>query len=122
MIKYAFLCGCAKNGFQQKKISLMHEFLVSSGKFRECEIVLFPNGNCELLLEYALNNAIEQKCEKFFLYICASSSISSENIIRKSIVEKYAEIAQQADISFKVVYECDDEFLREEALGWEKVI
>ena len=60
MTKYAILLGAAKTGFQQKKLTQFHDSLVSDGGFSEREIVVFPNGISEILLEYALNNAIEQ--------------------------------------------------------------
>ena len=129
MTRCAFLLGAAKEGYRQKKLSRMYETLVADG-WAEREIVEFPNGVSELLLEYALNNCVEQSGTKIFLYICALSQdcIKDDCItlgndeIRKSVIAQYEERAKMCGIAFDIRYDSDDDFVREEALGWEKVI
>ena len=135
MVRFALLVGSAAAGFEQTKISLMHEKLLSDG-WAENEITIFPNGVNELLLEYALNNCVEQKnCVeqngvKIFLYICALSQdcIKDDCItlgndeIRKSVIAHYAAMAEKVGAEMQAVYDADGELIAEENLGWEKVI
>ena len=103
----------------------MHEKLLSDG-WAENEITIFPNGVNELLLEYALNNAIEQKIENIFLYICTSSPVSDsdESIwlggeeIRKSVIEHYASFFGDG---FQVIYDSDREEISAAELGYERI-
>ena len=129
LTRCAFLLGAAKEGYRQKKLSRMYETLVADG-WAEREIVEFPNGVSELLLEYALNNCVEQNDVKIFLYICALSQdcikddyiVLGTDEIRKSVIAQYEERAKMCGIAFDIRYDCDGEAVREEALGWEKVI
>ena len=134
MTRCAFLLGAAKEGYRQKKLSRMYETLVADG-WAEREIVEFPNGVSELLLEYALNhcmeqNGVEHNNAKIFLYICAVSQdcikddciVLGTDEIRKSVIAQYEERSKMCGIAFDIRYDSDDDFVREEALGWEKVI
>ena len=131
MTKYAILLGAAKTGFQQKKLTQFHDSLLSDGGFSEREIVVFPNGISEILLEYALNNAIEQNnCveqrNNILLYICTISPVSDsdESIwlggeeIRKSVIEHYATLLGDG---FQVIYDSDREEISDAELGFETV-
>ena len=121
MSRYAFLLGSAPEGFQQKKFSQMYERLLSEG-YLEREITLFANGVDEILLEYAITNCItELKANQIILYICTTSETTSEDIIRKSVIDKYEDMADEAGIDMRVVYEADDEMISEDALGWERI-
>ncbi len=140
LTRCAFLLGAAKEGFRQKKLSRMYETLVADG-WAEREIVEFPNGVSELLLEYALNhcmeqngvehnNCVEQNNAKIFLFFCVQSQdcikddciVLGNDEIRKSVIAQYEERAKMCGIAFDIRYDSDDEVVREEALGWEKVI
>ena len=132
MTKYAILLGAAKTGFQQKKLTQFHDSLLSDGGFSEREIVVFPNGISEILLEYALNNAIEQNncverhIKRILLYICTISPVSDsdESIwlngeeIRKSVIEHYASIFGDG---FQVIYDSDRKEISELELGYERI-
>ncbi len=125
MIRFALLVGSAAAGFEQTKISLMHEKLISDG-WAEKEITIFPNGVNELLLEYALNNCmehnncVEQNNAKIVLFFCVLSQdcIKDDCItlgndeIRKSVIAHYATMAEKVGAEMQVVYDW----------GWEKVI
>lgn len=58
MPKYAVLCGSAPDGFSQKKLNEMKDFLVSKegGSWAKGGIVSFPNGVSEKTLETVLEN------------------------------------------------------------------
>ncbi len=121
MSQFAFLCGAAKEGFQQKKFSQMYERLITD-EWLEREITLFPNGVDEILLEYAITNCItELKAKQIILYICTTSETTSEDIIRKSVIDKYEDMADKDGIDMRVVYDFDDEMVCEDALGWERI-
>ena len=135
MKRYAILCGSAKEDYEQTKISLMHEKLLSDG-WAENEITIFPNGVNEMLLEYALNNCVEHTrnvesgcAVKIFLYICVLSQdcIKDDCIvlvtdeIRKSVIAHYVAVAEKVGAEMQVVYDWDGELIAEESLGWERI-
>ncbi len=128
MVRYAFLVGAAKKDYSQKELEQMHEKLLADG-WAENEITIFPNGVNELLLEYALNNCIEQSGTKIFLYICALSQdcIKDDCIalgndeIRKSVIAYYADLAEKMGVGFRVEYDWDGEFVKEEDIEYERV-
>lgn len=72
MSHYAILCGSAPDGFMQKKINEMHDFLISDagGSWAEKDIVIFPNGVDEAMLSFVLEGLKADKLNKFF-YIYA---------------------------------------------------
>lgn len=135
MTKFALLCGSAPEDFRQKKILDMHDFLVSeSGGFvPERNIVIFPNGVNELMLECTLNNVFDGSAgdepEEILLYVCTDSPIpdSDESVflrgeeIRRDVISYYADLAKKIEIGFQVIFDSDRELVNEESLGWEKI-
>ena len=121
MAQYAFLVGSAPKDYRQKRLVNFYNNLKSEYSFAEKDIYIFPNGVDEILLEYALINAIEKKPTKILLYICANSAISIEDIIRKSVIAKYTDMADKAGIDMRLAYDADDELINEDALGWERI-
>jgi len=75
---YAILCGSAPDGFTQKKINEMHDFLTSEagGFWAEKEIVIFPNGVSEAMLSFVLERLKAEKTEQILLYICTLSPVA----------------------------------------------
>ena len=127
MTRYAFLCGAAKEGFQQKKFSQMYERLITEG-YLEREITLFPNGVSELMLECALNGAFDSEADEIFLYFCeerqkknADTFFLGEEKIRFDVISYYESMAKKIGTVFRVVYDFDDEMISEDVLGWERV-
>ena len=126
MVRFALLVGSAAASFQQTKISLMHEKLLADG-WAENEITIFPNGVNELLLEYALNNCVEQNNAKIFLFFCVLSQdcikddcvVLGNDEIRKSVIAQYATLAEKVGAKMQVVYDADGELIAEESLGWD---
>ena len=142
MTWFAILCGCAPEGYRQKKLVGMHNFLVSEedGSVPEKNIVVFPSGVNELMLEFALNNILEGNTDDevcgILLYICAVAMSDLESKlsyvdcdvvrlgrdeIRKDVIEHYAKLFAENEIDFQVMYDCDREMVSEDVLGWEKV-
>ena len=99
MKRCAILCGSAPDGFTQKKINEMHDFLTSEagGFWAEKEITIFPNGVTEAMLSFVLERLKADKTEQILLlyYICTLSPVSDEdkyvwlgeNEVRKNVIE-----------------------------------
>ncbi len=81
MTRHAILCGCAPDGFTQKKINEMHDFLTgeAGGSWAEKEIVIFPNGVSEAMLSFVLERLKAEKTEQILLYICTLSPVADED-------------------------------------------
>jgi len=119
--KHAILCGCAPDGFTQKKINEMHDFLISEagGSWAEKEIMIFPNGVDEAMLSFVLERLRADKTEQILLYICALSPVADEDKsvwlggeeVRKSVIEDFF-----ADGCGQVVYDTCREMVREEEM------
>ena len=136
MVQYAFLVGTAPQDYRQKRLVYFYNNLKSEYTFSERDIYIFPNGVDEILLEYALTNAIEQNSNgtsgsvsRIFLYICALSQdcIKDDCItlgndeIRKSVIAQYVAVAEKVGAEMQVVYDADGELIAEESLGWERI-
>ena len=145
MVKYVVLCGSAPNGCCQKRLEDIYDFLISEagGLVPKKNIIVFPNGVDELLLESVLNgvfDAAEEDGGKVLLYFCArtESDLSAElsdsvcagievirlgdNEIRKEVIVYYTEtLADMLEVKCSVTYEADDEFVSEETLGYERI-
>ena len=151
MTSYAILCGSAPDNYRQKKMIDMYKLLTISEKFPvpSCNIITFPNGVNEMLLEGVLNktfdeisntdNDIEHSSDRIILFLCTNSEsdLNAEledsftpNInvirlnneeIRKDVIAYYKTIAEKYEIDMQVIYDWDNEFLSDESLGYEKV-
>lgn len=119
MKKHAILCGSAPDGFTQKKINEMHDFLTSDagGSWAEKEITIFPNGVTEAMLSFVLERIKADKTEQILLYMCTLSPVADEDKsvwlgedeVRKSVIEAFC-----ADGYSQVIYDCERELVREE--------
>ena len=114
MTRHAILCGSAPNGFTQKKINSMHDFLTSDegGLWQEKDITIFPNGVTEVMLTFVLNRLKSEKIEKILLYICTLSPVvdteksvwlGGEEIEKKA----FQEILEGSNA--QVIFDCDKE-------------
>ena len=125
MTRRAIFCGSAPDGFTQKKINEMHDFLTSDfgGSLAEKEIMIFPNGVTEAMLSFVLERLRADKTEQILLYICTLSPVvdDDESVwlggeeVRKSVIEAFC-----ADGCGQVVYDCGREMVREEAMEQEE--
>lgn len=121
MKKHAILCGSAPDGFTQKKINEMHDFLTSEagGFWAEKEITIFPNGITEAMLSFVLERLKADKTEQILLYICTLSPVSESEKsvwlggeeVRKSVIETFC-----AAGCGQVIYDCGREFVRDEEM------
>ena len=79
MTRCAVLCGSAPKNYFQKKLVDMHDFLTSDGgdPIPERNVIVFPNGVHELLLESVLNGVFDSAAEEddgeVLLYFCANT-------------------------------------------------
>ncbi len=125
MTRHAILCGSAPDGFTQKKINEMHDFLASEtgGSWAEKEIMIFPNGVTEAMLSFVLERLKADKTEQILLYICTLSPVSDEDKsvwlggeeVRKSVIGVFC-----ADGCGQVVYDCGREMVRDEEIEQEE--
>ena len=121
MKKHAILCGSAPDGFTQKKINEMHDFLISEacGSWAEKEIVIFPNGVTEAMLSFVLERLKADKTEQILLYICTLSPVSESEKsvwlggeeVRKSVIGDFF-----ADGRGQVVYDACREIMSDEEM------
>ncbi|WP_296024759.1 hypothetical protein [uncultured Treponema sp.] len=121
MTRHAFLCGCAPDGFTQKKINEMHDFLTgeAGGSWAEKEIVIFPNGVSEAMLSFVLERLRADKTEQILLYICTLSPVADDDEsvwlggeeVRKSVIGAFC-----ADGCGQVVYDCGREVESDEEM------
>ncbi|WP_297644346.1 hypothetical protein [uncultured Treponema sp.] len=124
MTRYAILCGCAPDGFTQKKINEMHDFLTgeAGGSWAEKDIVIFPNGVSEAMLSFVLERLRADKTEQILLYICTLSPTADDDEsvwlggeeIRKSVIEASASSATWIEV--QVVYDCGRDFMSDEEM------
>ena len=119
MKKHAIFCGSAPDGFTQKKVNEMHDFLTSEadGSWAEKEITIFPNGVDEAMLSFVLERLKADKTEQILLYICTLSPVVDEDKsvwlgedeVRKSVIEAFC-----ADGCGQVIYDCGRELVSAE--------
>ena len=122
LTRHAILCGSAPDGFTQKKINEMHDFLISEacGSWAEKDIVIFPDGVDEAMLSFVLERLKADKTEQILLYICTLSPVAESDKsvwlggeeVRKSVIEASASSA--TGIEAQVVYDSDREFVSDE--------
>ena len=127
MTRYAILCGSAPDGFTQKKINELHDFLTSDagGFWAEIDIVIFPNGVTEAMLSFVLERLKADKTEQILLYICTLSPVADKeksvwlggDAVRKSVIEFFC-----ADGCAQVIYDCGRELERNEKIELEKEV
>lgn len=119
MTRSAILYGCAPDGFTQKKINEMHDFLTSEagGSWTEKDITIFPNGVTEAMLSFVLERLKADKTERIFLYVCTLSPVADSDKsvwlggeeVRKSVIEDFC-----AGGCVQVIYDCCGEVVSEE--------
>ena len=119
MTRYAILCGSAPDGFTQKKINEMHDFLTSDagGFWAEKDIVIFPNGVTEAMLSFVLERLKADKTEQILLYMCTLTPVADKeksvwlggDEVRKSVIEFFC-----ADGCAQVIYDSCREMVMEE--------
>ena len=125
MTRSAILCGSAPDGFTQKKINEMHDFLTgeAGGSWAEKEITIFPNGVDEAMLSFVLERLRADKTEQILLYICTLSPVVDEDKtvwlggdeIHKSLIEAFC-----ANGFGQVIYDCGREMVSDEEIGLEE--
>ena len=121
MTRHAILCGSAPDGFTQKKINEMHDFLTSEagGFWAEKDIVIFPNGVSESMLSFVLERLKADKTEQILLYICTLSPVADDDKsvwlggeeVRKSLIEAF-----YADGRGQVIYDTCRDFIPDEEI------
>ena len=121
MTRHAILCGSAPDGFTQKKINEMHDFLTSEagGSWAEEEITIFPDGVTEAMLAFMLERLKADKTEQILLYMCTLSPVADEDKsvwldgdeVQKSVIETFC-----TDGCGQVIYDCGRELVSDEEM------
>ena len=104
----------------------MYDFLTSSssGAWAEKEIVFFPNGVDDAMLEFVLERLKADKAEQILLYICTLTPVADEDksvwlggYERKSLIEAFS-----SDVCAQVIYDCGRKLERNEEIELEKEV
>lgn len=77
MCRYAILAGISsKNGFQQKSLCDIYDFLKSraGGAWSDQEILILPEGVDEAMLKFILRRVAEAGTDFLFLYFCGNEA------------------------------------------------
>lgn len=115
MSRCAVLCGFAPIGFQQKKITYIHDVLISEqgGSWAEKEILVFPNSVTEPMLMHVLKNLFAQGTDIVSLFIVFAESNSEEKInfiqLKNKFPENFIKLFFEHDIEFQTYDEAEGE-------------
>lgn len=131
MKKCAVLVGDAPDGFRQKKMEEMYDFLGTKegGAYGAGEFIGFPNGVSEIMLEHVLDNVFFQNSERVFLYFCTKTPALDGEVsvwcggeeIRKDVIAHYQKLAKDFGTDLQIVYDVCRDFISEEAAACEKI-
>ena len=131
MNKYAVIIGEAPEDYRMKKTEEMYDFLRSDngGTIPSGNIIDFPQGLSELMLESVLDRMFDSETQSILLYFCTKTSVSNSSPtffiggeeIRFDVIEYYQNLAKKAEIDLQVIYDVCSEFISEDELGYEKI-
>ena len=131
MNKYAVIIGEAPEDYRMKKTEDMYDFLRSDngGIIPSGNIIDFPQGISELLLEGVLNRMFDAETQSILLYFCTKAPVLNSSPtffiageeIRFDVIEHYQNLAKKAEIDLQVIYDVCSEFISEDELGYEKI-
>ena len=131
MSKYAIICGDAPDGFGMKKVEEMYTFLESKegGSLSLSNIIGFPNGTSEFLLEATIDRCITDETKSILLYFCTKEPVSDSaktfflngEEIRKDIIAHYQNLSKEAGFDLQIVFDVDRDIVSEDDLGYESV-
>lgn len=131
MNKYAVIIGEAPEDYRMKKAEEMYDFLCTDngGTIPAGNIIVFPQGVSELMLEGVLNRMFDSETQSILLYFCTKTTVSNssptffigDEEIRFDVIEHYQKFAKKAEIDLQVIYDVCAEVISEDDLGYEKV-
>ena len=130
MNKYAVIIGEAPEDYRMKKTEEMYDFLRSDkgGTIPAGNIIGFPQGVSELMLEGVLDRMFDCETHSILLYFCTKTPVSNTSptffigceAIRFDVLEHYQNLAKKAEIDLQIIYDVCSEFISEDELGYEK--
>ena len=131
MSKYAVIIGEAPEDYPMKKTEEMYDFLRSDkdGSIPSGNIIGFPQGVSELMLEAVLNRMFNEETKSILLYFCTKTPVSNDSPtlfiageeIRFDVIQHYQNLAQKMEIDLQIIYDICSEFISEDKLGYEKI-
>ena len=109
----------------------MYDFLRSDkdGSIPSGNIIGFPQGVSELMLEAVLNRMFNEETKSILLYFCTKTPVSNDSPtlfiageeIRFDVIQHYQNLAQKMEIDLQIIYDICSEFISEDKLGYEKI-
>ena len=142
MSRFAVLCGAAPDGFRQEKLAETYDSLVAGEKkVPPANIIVFPNGVHELLLEGALSQILDEEPEEILIcfFALAEADLNAlsdyeatgtgriplvrlgKDEIRREVISYYEDLAKDMGIALSVTYFSDRSFVSEGELGYEEI-
>ena len=81
MNKYAVIIGEAPEDYRMKKTEEMYDFLRSDkgGSILSGNIIGFPQGVSELMLEAVLDRMFNEETKSILLYFCTKTPVSNDS-------------------------------------------
>ena len=131
MNKYAVIIVEAPEDYRMKKTEEMYDFLRSDkgGSLPSGNIIGFPQGVSELMLEAVLDRMFNEETKSILLYFCTKTPVSNNSPtlfiggeeIRFDVIQHYQNLAKKMEIDLQVIYDVCSEFISEDELGYEKI-
>ena len=125
------IIGEAPEEKKKKKTEEMYDFLRSDkdGSIPSGNIIGFPQGVSELMLEAVLNRMFNEETKSILLYFCTKTPVSNDSPtlfiageeIRFDVIQHYQNLAQKMEIDLQIIYDICSEFISEDKLGYEKI-
>lgn len=131
MSKYAFIIGEAPDDYRMKKTEDMYNFFQTKegGSFPKKNIITFPNGINEFMLQTVINNCLKEGTEEVLLYICKKLPIPNstktffigKEEIRFETLTYFENLAKSQSITFTYLFDSCTDIRPEEEFGFEEV-
>ena len=124
MEKYAILIGDAPEGFRQRRMEDMMDFLQTEqgGSYKAGEYIGFPGGVTEGMLDDVFRYTLEQLPKRVLIYFCTRDPVRDyEKVIPKEMITTFQKRAKDKNIDLQIIYDVCRDLATEEELGYEPV-
>lgn len=131
MEKYAILIGDAPDGFRQRRMEDMMDFLQTEqgGSYKAGEYIGFPGGVTEGMLDDVFRYTLEQLPKRVLIYFCTRDPVRDyEKVIwcggeeiPKEMITTFQKRAKDKNIDLQIIYDVCRDLATEEELGYEPV-
>lgn len=131
MEKLAVLIGAAPEGFRQRKMEDMMDFLQTEqgGSYKASEYLGFSGVVTENMLDDVFRYTLEQLPKRILIYFCTRDPVRDyEKVIwcggkeiPKEMIAKFQNQAKDNNIDLQIIYDVCRDLATEEELGYEPV-